>query len=121
MDFNIKTYSTLYDLIEMDSENNPIKEIGKLFLTAMNDWPTKTEVIEDFKTELKEYFGNPLIPKIIDKKRINIDCQNIWRHESGSSISELIKLSEVEFNETDFDKILKRILNKYEMEYRKLD
>ncbi len=121
MDLKIETHSTLYNLIEMDSENNPIKKIGKLFLNAMNDWPTESEKIEDFTNELKEYFGNPLTSKNIDNKKLNVENHNSWRHESGSSISELIKLSNVELNETDFEKILNIILKKYEDEYRKVD
>ena len=121
MDIKIENYSTLYSLIEMDSENSPIKKIGELFLMAMTDWPEGIEKIDDFTCELKEYFGNPLTSKKIDNKILNTKNHNSWKHEAGCSISELIKLSEIEYNETDFDKILNKILNKYEIEYRKVD
>jgi hypothetical protein len=121
MDLKIDTYSTLYNLIEMDSEYNPIKEIGRLFLCAMNDWPTQNEIIEAFTKELKEYFGNPITVKNIHSKKLIIGNHNSWKHESGSSISELIKLSEIELNETNFEKILNIILNKYELQYREVD
>ena len=121
MDIKIDNYSTLYCLIEMDSEHSPIKKIAELFLMAMTDWPTQSEKIEDFTNELKEYFGNPLTSKNIDNKKLNIENHNGWKHEAGSSISELIKLSQIEYNENDFDKILNRILNNYEVEYLKVD
>ncbi len=121
MDIKIENYSTLYSLIEMDSENSPIKKIAELFLMAMTDWPKDIEKIDEFTSELKEYFGNPLTSKNIDNKKINIENHNGWKHEAGSTISELIKISEVEYNENDFDKILNRILNKYEIEYLKVD
>lgn len=121
MDTKIETYSTLYNLIELDFENNSIKVLGKLLLSAMTDWPTECEKIEDFINEFKEYFGNPITSKNIENKKLNAENKNLWRHEAGSSISELIKLSEVEINETDFDKILNKVLTKYEIEYQKVD
>ncbi len=106
------TYSELYDLVESDTENSKLKEIAELFLTAMNDWPTyNLEEIDTFLLELKEYFGNPLtLDKISSKEFQNV---NAWKHESGSSIAEMIEYSKLYYNETDFDVILDLILNNY--------
>ena len=106
------TYSELYDLVERDTENNKLKEIAELFLNAMTDWPSyNLEEIDTFILELKEYFGNPLtLDKISSKEFQNI---NAWKHESGSSIAELIEYSKLYYNETDFDTIINMILNYY--------
>jgi thiol-disulfide isomerase/thioredoxin len=111
----ITTNSELYDLVELDTTSNKIKQIAELFLTAMNDWPTYNQSeITDFIKEVKEYFGSPLtIEKIDAKNRNEIDEVNFWRIESGSSIAEMIEFSKLYFNETDFDRIVSDILSYY--------
>ena len=121
MEIKIETYSTLYNLIEMDLENSQIKELGKLFLTAMNDWPTEIEKIKDFITELEHYFGSPISSINIENKKISIENHNGCRHKAGSSISELLKLSKIKYNEINFEKIVNKIVNKYEIEFSKVD
>lgn len=109
----ITTYSELYDLVEFDTSKNKLKQIAELFLIAMNDWPTfnQTEII-DFIKELKEYFGSPITLEKIDSKKLN--SIDVWKIESGSSIAEVIQLSKIFFNETDFDKIVSNILKYYD-------
>lgn len=106
------THSELYDLVENDTKNSKLKEIAELFLNAMNDWPTyNLEEIDKFILEIKEYFGNPLtLDKISSKKILN---ENAWKHESGSSIAEMIEYSKLYYNETDFDTIINMILSYY--------
>ncbi|TRX37487.1 hypothetical protein [Flavobacterium restrictum] len=72
------------------------------------------EIISEFITELKDFFGSPLTLIKIDAKIIdfNID-ENVWRKESGSSIAEMIEFSKLYHNENDFDKIVFKILNYY--------
>ena len=112
MDNKITTYSTLYDLVEIDSKDHKQKEIATLFLNAINDWPTyKQKEIADFVKELKDYFGTPLtIEKISAKK---FDRQNAWQIEAGSSIADLIDISTRFCNQSDFDKIVESFLNFY--------
>ena len=115
MENKITTNLELYDLVELDTTNNKLKQLAELFLTAMNDWPTfnQTEITEFIK-EVKEYFGSPLtLEKIDAKNRNEIDEVNFWRNESGSSIAEMFEFSKTFFNETDFDKIVSNILNYY--------
>ena len=65
MDCKIITYSTLWNLVEIDTKDNKIKDIATLFLNAMNDWPTINQIkISDFIIELKDYFGSPLTIEI---------------------------------------------------------
>ena len=111
----ITTNSELYDLVELDTTSNKIKQIAELFSTAMNDWPTYNQnEITDFVKEVKEYFGSPLTIEKIDAKNKNeIDEVNFWRIESGSSIAEMIEFSKLYFNETDFDKTVNDILSYY--------
>lgn len=86
----------------------------------MNDWPTQDQdKIIDFVSELKEYFGSPLTIERIDARKFN--RQNAWQVEAGSLIAELIYTSTTFCNESNFDKILKNILDFYEQEFNKTD
>ena len=106
------THSELYDLVENDTKNSKLKEIAELFLTAMTDWPSyNLEEIDKFILELKEYYGNPLTLDKISSKRFR--NENAWRHESGSSIAEMIEYSKLYYKESDFDTIINLILNYY--------
>jgi hypothetical protein len=120
VDNKIKTYSTLYSLVDIDQKDHKLKDIAILFLNAMNDWPTQDQdKLSDFVHELKEYFGSPLTIEKIDARKFNE--QNTWQLEAGSSISELINTSTRYCNESDFDNILKNILDFYEQEFNKTD
>ena len=112
MDNEITTYSTLFDLVYIDTKDHKQKDIATLFLNAMNDWPTYNQKeISDFVKELKDYFGNPLtIEKISTRK---FDEQNAWQIEAGSSIADLIDISTKFCNQSDFDKIVENLLNHY--------
>jgi len=112
MDHKIITYSTLYDLVDIDSKDHKLKDIATLFLSAMLDWPTLNQnEIANFVKELKDYFGTPLTIEKITKKKF--DGQNAWQLEAGSSIAALIDISIKFFNQSDFDKIVDSLLNYY--------
>ncbi|WP_276373968.1 hypothetical protein [Chryseolinea sp. H1M3-3] len=120
MDNKIETYSTLWNLVDLDQTNHKLKEIAGLFLNAMNDWPKyDRHKIADFVIELKEYFGAPLTIEKIRSKKFN--GQNAWQVEAGSSIAELIDTSIRFCNESNFDNIFKNILDLYEQEFNKVD
>jgi len=86
----------------------------------MNDWPTQDQnKIADFVHELKEYFGSPLTVEKI--KAIKFKGQNVWQVEAGSSIAELIDTSTIFCNESNFNNILKSILDFYGQEFNKND
>ncbi|MBU8883042.1 hypothetical protein KSK37_08110 [Kaistella sp. DKR-2] len=112
MDNKITTYSALFNLVDIDTIEPKQKDIAKLFLNAMNDWPTYNQKeISDFIKELKDYFGNPLTIEKISAKKFN--GQNAWQIEAGSSIADLINISTKFYNESDFDKIVENFLNHY--------
>ncbi|MDP4284348.1 MAG: hypothetical protein Q8891_07995 [Bacteroidota bacterium] len=114
------TYSTLWNLVNLDTSDHKEKDIAKLFLIAMLDWKrTDPTNISEFIKDLKVYFGTPLTKDKIDSKKF--DGRNAWDIEAGSSISELIDLSTEFYNEADFDKIIGNILNHYEQEFSKVD
>lgn len=119
MDDKIETYSTLWNLVDIDQTNHKLKDIATLLLNAMNDWPTGHERIDDYVIEFKKYFGEPLTIENIDTKKFN--GQNAWEVESGSSIAELIDTSNRFCNENSFDKILLNILEYYVHEFNKTD
>lgn len=120
MNNKITTYSTLWNLVDIDKKDHKLKDIATLFLNAMNDWPTYNQTdIQDFIKELKTYFGFPLTIEKIDKKKF--DGQNAWQDEAGSSIAELIDTSTRFCNEPDFDKIIDNVLKYYNDEFNKVD
>lgn len=112
MDNKITTYSTLWNLVDIDKKDHKLKDIATLFLNAMNDWPAfNQKEINNFIKELKVYFGTPLtIEKITAKE---FDGQNSWQIEAGSSIVDLIDISTRFCNQSDFDKIVGSFLNYY--------
>ncbi len=120
MDSKIETYSTLWRLVGIDQTDHKLKDIATLFLNAMNDWPTQDQhKIVAFVKELKEYFGTPLTIEKIYARKFNKN--NTWQVESGSSITELIGTSTKFLNESNFDNILKNILDFYEQEFNITD
>jgi len=116
----IETYSTLRNLVDIDHTDHKLKDIAKMFLNAMNDWPTQDlSKIADFVQELKEYFGLPLTVEKISAIKFN--GQNAWLVEAGSSIADMIENSTKLCNESNFDNILKNILDFYGQEFGKTD
>lgn len=123
MDNKITTYSTLWNLVDIDKKDHKLKDIATLFLEAMNDWPTYNQSdIQEFLKEIKAYFRSPLTIEKIDNKKLDLtDELNPWRHEAGSSIAELIDTSTRFYNQTDFDKIIDSVLIFYNEEFNKVD
>ena len=120
MDNKIETYSTLWNLVNLDLTDHKLKDITVLFLNAMNDWPTQDQYkIADFVNELEEYFGSPLTVEKIDGIKFN--GQNAWQLESGSLIAELIDASSRFYDESNFGNILKNILEFYQQEFNDND
>ena len=59
MDNTITTYSTLWNLVDIDTKDHKQKDIATLFLNAMDDWDTYNQTeIANFINELKQYFEN---------------------------------------------------------------
>ncbi len=111
----ILTFDNLRDAVDNDPDNNPTKELAELFLTAMYEWPSiKEDKIDEFVKQLKMFFGDPLTKDKITTKVIDLSIQyNAWRYEAGSSILELLQLSEKYVNQFDFDKIVNHLVNYY--------
>ena len=109
----ILTINELRDAIDSDSNNHRIKVLAELFWDAMNDWPTENQInIKNFINELYAYYGFPLTIDKINQKILDVnDDISVWRYESGSSIAEIINISTRFENDSDFEKILNRILN----------
>jgi hypothetical protein len=112
----ILTINELREAIDRDSNNHRIKDLAELLWTAMNDWPTQNQInIRDFIVELYHYYGFPLTIDRINQKVLDVsDDISVWKHEAGSSIAEIIDISTRFENESDFEKILNRLLN-YEL------
>jgi hypothetical protein len=112
--------SQLETLVAIEKSDNKFKDIAQLFLNAAKDWDTFDQTdLSDFIKELKDYFGSPLTKDKIATKAFNND--KVWRHEAGSSIIEMLDLSEKSFNQTDFDKILVDVFSYYEQQLQNVD
>jgi len=123
MDREITTFKTLENIVNFDIGNHNFKELAKLFLTAMNDWPNsnKTEISE-FIVELRKFIGSPItLKKINAKNSLKLTESNAWKLESISSISELIQKAEKTIQEDDFDKVIAKILEYYNLEFSLID
>ena len=115
MNSSLTTIDELSSLIDNDKSDHKLKVITQLFLRAALDWPTSNQkLISEFAEELKQYFGTPLTKKKISQKAFDSSRHNAWRHEAGSSIIEMLDLSETFYNHSDFDEALNEILTYYE-------
>lgn len=115
MNNNVQTLDQLFELVENDSNTHQLRDIALLFISAMTDWPTYNQIsINDFISELKEFYSFDLSIEVIDSKTIDFNIEeNVWKNEAGSSISDMIALSILYYGETDFDTIIQNILNYY--------
>ncbi|WP_166437109.1 EF-Tu C-terminal domain-related protein [Niastella caeni] len=105
-------------LINIDKADHKRKDIAQLFLNAATDWDTFNQTdISDFVKELKLHFGSPLTKEKITNKPLD----NAWRHEAGSSIFQMLDLSERFYLQSDFDKILSDVLFHYEQQMQSID
>lgn len=110
--------SQLETLVDIDKADHKLKNIAKLFVNAAMDWDTYNQAdVSDFLKELKEYFGSPLTKEKITNKPLD----NVWRHAAGSSIFQMIDLSERYCNQSDFDKIVNAILSYYQQQMQGID
>jgi hypothetical protein len=110
--------SQLWSLVDIDKADHKLKNIAQLFLDAARDWDTPNQYdLSDFIRELKEYFGSPLTKEKIKNKTL----KNLWRAEAGSSIIEMLDISEIFYSQPDFDKILKDIFSYYEQQLQNID
>ena len=119
VDNKIETYSTLWNLVEIDQTDHKLKDIATLLLNAMNDWRTGHDRIDEYIHEFKKYFGDQMTIEKINARKFN--GQNAWEVEAGSSIAELINTSTIFCNENNFDNILKNVLDFYKKEFNKTD
>ncbi|WP_318640620.1 hypothetical protein [Flavobacterium ardleyense] len=97
MQNTIQTLDQLSELIENDSNTHKLRDIAKLFVGSMIDWPTYNQTrIFDFISELKDFYGSDLSPDMIAAKTIDFKTDgNVWKNESGSSIADMIDLSTI--------------------------
>jgi len=110
----LTTINRLDSLVSEDKSNHKLKDIAQLFLNAATDWPTSNQkLVSEFIEELKEYFGTSLTKEKISEKIFDPTNHNAWRHEAGSSIIEMLELSEKFYNQPDFDKLLHEIFSYY--------
>ncbi len=61
IDREITTFKMLENIVDFDIGNHNFRELAKLFLTAMNDWPTSNQTeISEFTVELRKFIGSPI-------------------------------------------------------------
>lgn len=120
--YKLTTIDQLSTLIDIDKSDYKLKEIAQLFLNAATDWPTYNQTdISEFVKEIKLYYGIPLTKDKISNKPLDTLDGNVWPHEAGSSIAEMLDLSEKFYNQADFDKTVQDILSYYEQQLQYVD
>lgn len=120
MDQKITTYTTLWNLVEADENDNELKDMARLLLEAMDDWPGAGQnSIANFLNELKGFFGHALTIKLIRAKKL--DGYNAWQLAVGAAILAILNIAAKHHMESDFDKIIGHILNHYNEVFREVD
>ncbi|WP_114790424.1 hypothetical protein U0035_14190 [Niabella yanshanensis] len=88
----------------------------------MNDWDTEGQInIAEFIKETKDFFGTPLTPNKINSKPVNLSDGSAWKYEAGSSLVEMIRLSQQVYQQSDFDQIIENIIGYYQVQLEKID
>lgn len=110
----ILTLDALRNAVRNDTQHHNIKKLAELLVMALNDWPRDMLEIEDTINEMKAYFGEPMTVERLKSKRFDYSMPyNSWRLEAGASLWQMLELSDKLENESDFDKIVARILDYY--------
>ncbi|MFM9948625.1 MAG: hypothetical protein ACKV1O_11865 [Saprospiraceae bacterium] len=105
----------LRNAVRNDTQHHNIKKLAELLIMALNDWPREALEIEATIKEMKAYFGEPMTVERLKGKRFDYSMPyNSWRLEAGASLWQMLELSAKLENESDFDKIVARILNYYD-------
>lgn len=114
-EINIENIQQLFDLINNDPNDHPLKNMGLLFAAAMNDWPTQNQTnINEFVQELQNYFGTPLTKESILAKTTGLSDEDAWRKESASSLLELFDVAETQYQEKNLEQLIGAIIKHYE-------
>lgn len=108
------TLEALRDAVRNDTRHHHLKKLAELLVMALNDWPRDMLEIEDTIKEMKAYFGEPMTVERLKSKRFDYSMPfNSWRLEAGASLWQMLELSAKLEQESDFDKIVARILDYY--------
>lgn len=124
MHYKIETYDTLWNLVDLDPKEHLIKDISKLFLEAMHDWPTQNlESISQFVSELESRFDEPLTCERIEAKSfygLNSGL-SAWQLESTGSLINMLKLHTKYHGPIKLDELVNKLLLYYNKEFFVLD
>jgi len=124
MNCRIETYDTLWSLVDLDPKEHLIKDISKLFLEAMQDWPTRNpESISRFISELVNHFDEPLTCERIEAKSLYglNGGLSAWQLESTGSLIEMLKLYTKYHGPIKLDELVDKLLLYYNKEFSILD
>lgn len=111
-------------MVDLDPKEHLFKDLSKLFLGAMQDWPTRNpESISRFISELKTCFDEPLTCERIEG-RSNYGLNSglsAWQLESASSLIEMLKLYWKYHGPCKLDELVDKLLLYYNKEFMILD
>ncbi|MCH5716422.1 EF-Tu C-terminal domain-related protein [Niabella hibiscisoli] len=118
----LTTIQQLETLIVIDRSIHPLRQIASSFVGAMNDWDTEGQIsIAEFIKETKDFFGTPLTIDAINNKPIGLSNNSAWKYEAGSSLVEMIRLSQQVYQQSDFDQIAEDMISYYQKQLEKID
>ena len=120
----VETYDTLWSLVDLDPNEHLIKELSKLFLEAMQDWPTRNpQSIPRFISELRNCFGESLTLELIKTKAQNglNGGLGAWQLESSGSLIEMLELYSKYHGSIQLDELLDKLILHYNREFGVVD
>lgn len=107
-------------LIAIEEADHALKEIARLFVDAMVNWPTDNRVhIGRCVQEFKAYFGDPFTFDQDGRIRVVEGATSAdwaWRGEAGAALTQMIGLAAREYQISDVDTIVARVLDHYEQQ-----
>lgn len=116
----VETYDTLWSLVDLDPNDHLIKELSKLFLEAMQDWPTRNlQSISRFISELRNCFGESLTLELIKTK--SQQDLGAWQLESTGSLIEMLELYSKQYDPIQLDELVDKLLLHYNKEFSVVD
>jgi len=91
------------------TENN-IREIVKIFLAAVNDWPSSLASLEDYEANIEKFIGSSTKKENIEFAIKNSDLsQHAWQVES---LTQVLVVFQYYKNNIDLNQIIKDLKSK---------
>ena len=104
----------LIEIQELKKINPVIKNVIKVLLNSINDWPSSIVILEDYEIDVRNFIGGNVTKNRLEIILSKIDfSQNAWQAES---LSHLIEVFQFYDNEVSLKEIIIDLKQKLEDE-----